>query len=136
MRKGEQDWLNPIVERVKSLMASMAEELSALDPAYVGGEEWDPDEGFLFTADSISPLREQHSEQVQQLCGEESQTLRQKDLSGCIAASRIRHQTEWVLKMKMPATDKHVLMCISFCDGAIPDPPNPYNEKPTVHPGI
>lgn len=42
---------------------------------------------------------------------------------------------EWVLKKKMPAKDSHVLMCISFCDGAIPEPPNPYNDTSSAHPG-
>lgn len=131
--EGEEDWMDARVLRVRKIMQDLATELEALDPAYCGGEDWDPEEGYLFTADSISPLRERLVTQHRQLSGSEPSIPRQKDLSGCVAASRMSHQTEWVLKMKMPGEDKHVMMCISFCDGEIPEPTNPYNEKPTVH---
>lgn len=123
------------IARVEDLMLELAKELESLDPGYIGGEDWDPDEGYRFTADSISPLREGHSSPVQQSSGPSASPRRQKDLSECINASRIRHQTEWVLKKKMPARDSHVLMCISFCDGAIPEPPNPYYDTSSAHPG-
>lgn len=127
------NYVSDHVAYVEKLLLELSKELELLEPMYGGGEEWDPDGGYLFTADSISPRREQLSRQAHPSSEAEPSPPRQKDLSGCVAASRIRHQTEWVLKKKMPATDKHVMFCISFCDGAIPEPPNPYNDPPTVH---
>lgn len=121
------------VAHIEELLLELSKELEFVEPAYGGGEEWDPEEGYLFTADSISPLRERLAQRVRPADEADPSPLHQKDLSGCVAVSRIRHQTEWVLKKKIPATDKHVMFCISFCDGAIPEPPNPYNDPPTVH---
>ena len=122
------------IAKVKSLIMDLAKELTALDPEYIGGEEFDPENGYLFTAESTSPLRDRGKGSALQSGGQSQEPQCQKDLSELISTSRIRHQTEWVLKMKMPAKDSHVLLCISFCDGAIPEPQNPYSCTSTAHP--
>ena len=133
-KKMDAEVLDGHIARVEELILELSRELELLEPEYIGGEVWD--DGYRFTADSISPLRELLEQQARPASGAEPSLLSHKDLSGCINASRIRHQTEWVLKKKMPAKDSHVLMCISFCDGAIPEPPDPYSGTSPVHPDI
>ena len=121
------------VSTLLQMMREITGVLTELELVYGGGEEWDPDRGYLFTADSTSQRRERLAQQVHQASGADQAPLHQRDLSECIAASRTLRQTEWVLKMKMPDEDKHVMFCISFCDGAIPEPPIPYNDPLNVH---